>query len=506
MARRVIYEASVSNAVLGKTKVVRGETPGEVRMKIAAIQAKWAQEEARLKARQQIENLRALAEEMNEEAAARIESYRSLLKATLFVDDRLNWEAMYDRSAFLKTPPNEEEVRAELNVPPESRFIETLWPRRREQRIQLERKAKAIYEERLRQYEEEKRAFEERQAAHNAEVDTFRQSFEAGAPDAVERYIRLVLGRSQYPEELPREFEVQYRPSEKMLVVDYRLPSPVDVPRTVACRYSPSKKKIEEVEMNQKEFRNFYDSIIYQITLRTIHEIFESDYPNYIEVVVFNGWVQTVDPATGHDVIRYIISVRADREQFSRIDLARVDPKATVRALKGLVAGALFDLSPVRPIIEMTREDPRFIEAREILEGLESGANLLDMPWDDFEHLVRELFDRIFTRDGAEVHVTRASRDYGVDAIVFDPDPLRGGKFVVQAKRYSGLVPTAAVRELYGTMMNERASRGLLVTTGYFGKDAYEFARDKPITLIDGSNLVYLFHEHGYHVRIGTTG
>jgi len=35
------------------------------------------------------------------------------------------------------------------------------------------------------------------------------------------------------------------------------------------------------------------------------------------------------------------------------------------------------------------------------------------------------------------VKVTQASRDRGVDAIAFDPDPIRGGKFVIQAKRYN---------------------------------------------------------------------
>ena len=60
------------------------------------------------------------------------------------------------------------------------------------------------------------------------------------------------------------------------------------------------------------------------------------------------------------------------------------------------------------------------------------------MDWDDFEHLVRQLFEREFAASvGAEVKVTRASRDYGVDAIVFDPDPIRGGKYVIQAKRYT---------------------------------------------------------------------
>jgi restriction endonuclease Mrr len=107
----------------------------------------------------------------------------------------------------------------------------------------------------------------------------------------------------------------------------------------------------------------------------------------------------------------------------------------------------------------------RFIEAREVLEELEAGNNLITMDWQDFEMLVRDLFEKVFSDEGTEVNVTRASRDEGVDAVVVNPDPLKGGKTIVQAKRYRKAVPAAAVRELYGAMQSERAGRGILVTT-----------------------------------------
>jgi len=47
--------------------------------------------------------------------------------------------------------------------------------------------------------------------------------------------------------------------------------------------------------------------------------------------------------------------------------------------------------------------------------------------------------------------VTQASRDGGVDAVAFDPDPIRGGKIVIQAKRYAYTVGVSARRDLYGT-------------------------------------------------------
>jgi hypothetical protein len=38
-----------------------------------------------------------------------------------------------------------------------------------------------------------------------------------------------------------------------------------------------------------------------------------------------------------------------------------------------------------------------------------------------------------------------------VDAVVFDPDPLPGGKMVIQAKRYTNTMGVSAVRDLFGT-------------------------------------------------------
>ena len=42
----------------------------------------------------------------------------------------------------------------------------------------------------------------------------------------------------------------------------------------------------------------------------------------------------------------------------------------------------------------------------------------------------------------------------------------------------------------------------ILVTTSQFGPDAYSFAKDKPLTLLSGSELLGLLEQHGYKFRI----
>jgi restriction system protein len=284
-------------------------------------------------------------------------------------------------------------------------------------------------------------------------------------------------------------------------VTDVELPSPEAVPRVVQYKYVATRRTTDEVHMKARDFQKFYDDV-YQSILRTIHEVFEGDYAKTCETAVVNGWVQGVDPATGKDFRSCIASCEADRERFLEVDLGRIEPEACFRGLKGLSASQLASLKPVAPIRRIEREDPRFIEAREVLEELEAGSNLITMDWQDFEMLVRDLFEQVFSDEGTEVNVTRASRDEGVDAVVVNPEPLKGGKTIVQAKRYRKAVPAAAVRELYGAMQSERAGKGILVTTSHYGKSAQEFARDKEITLIDGAGLLHLLQNHGHRVRI----
>lgn len=153
-------------------------------------------------------------------------------------------------------------------------------------------------------------------------------------------------------------------------------------------------------------------------------------------------------------------------------------------------------------MIQFSKDDPRFVPAVDVMATVSEGLNLATMDWEAFEHLVRTLFEKEFAASGAEVKITRASRDAGVDAVIFDPDPIKGGKIVVQAKRYTNTVGVAAVRDLYGTILNEGAGKGILITTSSFGRDAYEFAANKPITLLDGNNLLFLLEKHGTRARI----
>jgi len=319
---------------------------------------------------------------------------------------------------------------------------------------------------------------------------------------AIIDYCETVLARSKYPEIFPQQYELRYNSENKLLLVDYFLPSPNNIPRLKEVKYNKTLDQFKEYFLSETAFNELYDRALYEITLRTIHELYEADVVDVVALIVFNGYVRSIDEGTGREVTACILSVQASKEDFLRINLGNVDPKICFKTLKGIGSSKLHGLAAVAPIIKMDKEDKRFVTPYTVVNGISNETNIAAMDWQDFENLIRELFEKEFAPEGGEVKITRASRDEGVDAVIFDPDPLRGGKIVIQAKRYTNVVGVSAVRDLYGTVMNEGAMKGILVTTTDYGPDAYKFAQDKPLTLLNGGNLLHLLEKHGHKAKI----
>ena len=350
--------------------------------------------------------------------------------------------------------------------------------------------------------DDQAKVFHENQSFENAKVDALRAAWQDGQPEAVEEHASIVLEASDHDETVPKQWDTQYAPDSKLLIVRYMLPSPEDLPITKSVRYVASTGELKETNISEREKKALFDNLCYQICLRTIHELFEADSPGNLDSIVFNGWADTIDRATGQQVNATIISVMVSKDEFLKVNLEQVDPKTCFKSLKGVSAASLVGLTPIAPVIEFEKTDKRFIDAKSTELAADGTTNLASMDWEEFEHLVRELFEKEFASRGGEVKVTQSSSDGGVDAIAFDPDPITGGKIVIQAKRYTRTVGVSAVRDLFGTTMNEGASKGILVTTADFGPDAYKFASDKPITLMTGSHLLHLLEKHGVNAKI----
>jgi len=549
----VSYSVEVQNRGLNKHRLIRGPDREVIKAKVLCQVAEWNEQWAkRAAAKRQM----TMAERHKEEAAERtaeaqgtLQALREVLPSSLSESKALDWEALKDKTPFPKlTPgaPNRPSRPTQDPIPeapsrtferyrPQIGLLDKLiksrraekenwkaklfesdtreWEAKRD-RITADYAAKleahnkeladidAAHKRAVGQWEAERAAFLSKQKEQHEAMDAFRARYERKEPAAIAEYCDMVLASSEYPDCLPKEFDLDFNYDTGVLVVNYKLPAPSDIPTLSEVKYVQSSDSFSEKHLSEANVAKLYDDLVYQVALRTSSELLEADQSTALTSVVFNGFVTSIDKGTGNEATACIISMQAPREALRAINLAKVDPKACFRQLKGVGSSKLHSVTPVAPIINLRRDDKRFIPSYGVAETLNEGFNLAAMDWEDFEHLIREIFEKEFTASGGEVRVTQASRDGGVDAVAFDPDPIRGGKIVIQAKRYSHTVGVSAVRDLYGTLMNEGATKGVLVTTSDYGPDAYEFANGKPITLLNGANLLHLLEKHGTKAHI----
>jgi len=504
-------------------RLAEGERRREVR---ALMQAQRDEERQRaLETKQQnIEERNAEAQDKTVEAQDRMDELREILPHTLSVDDTITFESLRIKEEFPLFSPKPE-LTTPLPPPTKEQFLQDIKPPsglqklipgskdryrtvlseaqanyRAAFRTHREKEAQRLtaLEQAKQEYEQSKKEHEAKVQRRNEEVDEFEACYKKGDPKAVVGYSTMVLERSHYPEGFPQEFRVAYVPESKQLVIDYELPTPEVIPKVVEFKHVKTKDVIEEKPRKEAEIKEIYQDVVAAIALRTSHEIFEANQGNQIDVVVFNGFVQTIDVSIGKDIRPCLISLRVTKERFKELDLSRIDKKACLRNLGAQVSPRPYEVQPVKPIVEFDMVDKRFVEQSDILSDLESRPNLMDLNPFEFENLVGNLFKQL----GLETKLTRSSKDGGVDVVAFDVRPVIGGKVVIQAKRYKNTVGVSAVRDLYGTMMNEGANKGILVTTSGYGPDAFEFAKDKPIELLDGGQLLYLLEQVGVKARI----
>lgn len=170
---------------------------------------------------------------------------------------------------------------------------------------------------------------------------------------------------------------------------------------------------------------------------------------------------------------------------LSALAAGPVDPRNPAGAVLTGAAGGLrlalpilFTLAAVVAFFARRQREALLGAARQ-----DGPAAVASMSWREFELLIGEAFRqrgyRVEERGGS-------GADGGIDLML----TRDGQKTLVQCKHWKAYrVGVPVVRELYGVMTAERASAGMVVTSGRFTPEAEAFAAGVSIELVNGQAL-----------------
>lgn len=399
-------------------------------------------------------------------------------------------------------------------LPPPPSGLTALAPGRKRAHAAAVEEGQAAYRQALTEHGHAERARQERLDRSRAEheqliagererirqqhesVDRWAADFAVGRRKAVADYFREILVTQHYPSGFPTGVKVAYLPGEQQIIADIDLPLLDALPEMASCEYLPTKKTFRHKQVGVQVRNGLYQSIVAQMALRTVRSIFAADQSGLVQTIACNGYVDTINTATGQPVHWCLVSVNVPWDEFDRLDLARVKPLDCLAYLHAKISRTPEKCVPVQPIIDYPWDDLPYSDELDAAADLDTVQNLLDLDGYEFEQLMVQLFQAIPEFD--EVRRTRSRADGGIDLVAINTTPFVGGRVAIQAKRYAAhrKVDVAAVREMVGSITQREFNKGIIITTSDFTRAAREEATRLGVELYGRERLLWLLRHH----------
>lgn len=311
----------------------------------------------------------------NLEIEDKFEDLERLLEATIDVDDYVDLEAL--RKLEETTPFDRPELEVSVvrpkqpTLPSEPKFVEPEKPKgffgKKRKLAEAQEKATQAHEARKAQWTEkvaalqskherdtiayeaaeadriealarEKTRFLEDLQQHNQSIDQFISNLSYGDAAAVQEYISLVVENSIYPDHFAISHDFTFEPETAELRMKVTIPAPDDFPAIKAYKYIKASDEIREAPLPKTEFKNRYCDVLYQVAIRSLHEVFEADRRGLIRTIALEVGTEGSNPATGRTAFLSFVGVSAERESFMEFDLSGLVPLATLKHLGAAIS------------------------------------------------------------------------------------------------------------------------------------------------------------------------
>lgn len=206
----------------------------------------------------------------------------------------------------------------------------------------------------------------ERCDAHNTELtellQQMRKRFMAHDPKMVENYFEDVLRSDSYTldgEEFVTDFRSRYYPDEQQLSIDYLLPNMEMVSRIKEWKISKD-LELKSKDMNKTDYLEMYETLLFDIAMRVVGIIFESDSEDVLRSIVFNG---SCVYSSQQEIPTVLLSFIFKREKYSYSKVKRLDfvSKQEIASLEDAryvddihskkAPAILFETPPIRQVI-----------------------------------------------------------------------------------------------------------------------------------------------------------
>lgn len=186
--------------------------------------------------------------------------------------------------------------------------------------------------------EREHAEIEQRNQDRIEEFERFKDDLNQLLPEAVEHYFEFACEQLELPDDFDdHPIQLQFDPTSREMTVELLCPSAEIVPMFESFKFVKSRRDFTQKNRKQSDIIAIYESVVAGSTLAVINQLYRADKINALRSVAVNAGTEDIDAKTGQKTITNLASVRVSRDQFSRLNFAKVENVECIEGLGGAV-------------------------------------------------------------------------------------------------------------------------------------------------------------------------
>lgn len=379
--------------------------------------------------------------------------------------------------------PTLEEIKLEYGCIERKVISEFLNSKIKEKRLEQEKQCREILKQRLVEYvqkeKQRRNKYENLMKQKRDEVDAYNSNIQKNKnklltcdKEEVEKVLSDYISQNLKNTLCDNVFDIEYQVETHTCIIDYKYSIDKNIPNIERYEANIISGEPNASEITEKSKNILIEKYVFNSTLKVLKIVCDFGH-KWISNVAFNGYAYFLNIATGNVEEFNILSILVENDEFSKINLAKVEPKI---CLENLSFRYVSDLKKVKNVIPYKKIN-NMAENKMLLENID-----FNIDGYEFEKLAKDLLKC----DGfSDVEVTSLSGDYGADVIAYKDDI----KYAIQCKKYSQLVGVKAVQEVIASKNIYNCHVAVVLTNNYFTPQARKLATLNNVLLWDRNKL-----------------
>lgn len=383
----------------------------------------------------------------------------------------------------------------------EIKFLEKTFPKIKNKRIQLEKKATEefkiamdIYNKKEKEnkeiYLQEINKINKEIEEYNRDIIIAEHKFLNNDAEETEKLINKYLEPHMYELKVNHGKEVtnvykidkKIKYNKRVLSLDLYCFSPdtfKQIPKK--ARLNRSTFDVSYTYFTQNEINKIYQKFVMKISFEMMYRLFFV-FDKCIDCINLNVKVKGINPANGRKEELNILSARFKNSNFNNIEIDGVNLKQFFQSHGARFTEKMAELETVEPFIQSEIKITNNTD-NNMLENIDYNV-------DGFEF--ERLSGKLLLANGFEnIKVTTASQDYGADIIAYKDDV----KYAIQCKKYSEKVGVKAVQEVIASKSIYGCHVAVVLTNNYFTPNAVILAKQNNVLLWDRDRLEQMVYK-----------